>query len=243
MPESVPTHRVFVFTDTEGSSQLSIPDKEKTQQDVAAMLEEAILRAGWKAGETECEDRGDGYLLVGLVDVPIRDVVAAFAESLDEALAARAVAQTPLRLRVVVHQGNILRGERGWRGPDLDHAARLISAPEVKATLKAAGPRGRMAFVIAPHLYHSVVRGYRVPDPQAFRMRRVTAQEGPLDAWVTITGVARQPGREADEAAVPKASPAMPSQTVNQVRTANSSPIGNTVNGGINYGTERPGTR
>jgi len=234
---SDPRHHVFAYVDIEGSSRLSTPDKEQAQKDLAAMLEAACREAG--VTQASWEDRGDGYLLVNLTDdVPLRTVVATFAGSLDDALTARTIGQTRLRLRLVVHHGEILRGERGWRGPDLDRAARLVDAPEIKSALKDT-PDGRMAIVIAPELYHSVVRGYKVPDPTAFRMRRVTAKEGPLETWLTITGAAVQPGREADEEATPPATPALPGQTINRVGSATNSPFGNTVNGGINYGTDR----
>jgi class 3 adenylate cyclase len=233
-------HRVFAFADIEGSSRLSTPDKEQAQKDLAAMLETACAQAGIE--KAAWDDRGDGCLLVSLTDVPVRDVIASFAGSLDAALATRTVGETRLRVRLIVHQGDVLHGERGWRGPQLDRAARMVDATEVKAALKAA-PDGRMAFVVAPELYHSVIRGYPTPDPTAFRMRRLDTKEGPLETWLTITGAAEQPGRDADEETPPKAASVSPGQTINQVRTAKNSPVGNTVSGGINYGTDRTGNR
>lgn len=239
MPE--PRHHAFAYVDIEGSSRLSTPDKEAVQNDVANMLEEACAEAG--VIDPAWEDRGDGYLLVCPADgIPLRTLVSALAGSLDAALASRTVGQTRLRLRLIVHHGEILRGDRGWRGPELDHAARLVDAAEIKATLNET-PDGRMAFVLAPELYHSVVRGYPKPDPTAFRMRRVMTKEGPLESWLTITGAATQPGREADEDPVSPQMPVLPVQTINHVGTATDSPVGNTVSGGINYGTDRPGKR
>src|SRR5690348_1939882 len=132
---SVPRHRVFAYVDIEGSSRLSIPDKEAVQNDLAKMLDNACAEAG--VTELDRADRGDGYLLVSLTEgVPLRDVVTAFAGKLDAALAARTVGETRLRLRLVVHHGEIFDGEYGWRGPDLDRAARLVDAVEVKEALK-----------------------------------------------------------------------------------------------------------
>ncbi|GAA2636763.1 hypothetical protein [Paractinoplanes durhamensis] len=231
-------HRVFAFADIEGSSRLSTPDKEQAQQDLASMLEAACSLAGVES--RELEDRGDGYLLVSLTDVPVRDVIESFASSVDGALSRRPVGMTRLRVRLTVHQGDVLLGARGWRGPQLDRAARMVDAVEVKAALKAAQD-GRMALIVAPELYHSVIRGYQVPDPMAFRLRRLDTKEGPLEAWLTITGASEQPGRDADEVTMSK--PGQSGQTINQVGTANSSPFGNTVRGGINYGTDQAGNR
>jgi class 3 adenylate cyclase len=238
MPEI--RHHVFAFADIEGSSRLSTPDKEQVQKDLAAMLDTACGQAGIE--KAAWGDRGDGYLLVSLTDVPVRDVIASFAVSLDAALATRTVSETRLRVRLIVHQGDILRGDKGWRGPQLDRASRMVDANEVKAALKAA-PDGRMAFVVAPELYHSVIRGYKVPDPTAFRMRRLDTKEGSLETWVTITGAAEQPGRDADEESRPNGASIPPGQTINQVGTAENSPVGNTVGGGISYGTGRTGNR
>jgi class 3 adenylate cyclase len=235
---SEPRHHVFAYADIEGSSRLSTPDKEQVQKDLAAMLQTACDRAGME--EVHWGDRGDGYLIVSLTDVPVRKVIESFAESVDTALAARNVGATRLRVRLIVHQGDILSGEKGWRGSQLDRAARMVDATEVKAALKAA-PDGRMAFVIAPELYHSVIRGYPAPDPTTFRLRRLDTKEGPLESWVTITGAAEQPGRDADEEAWPTASSATPHQTVNQVGTAKESLVGNTVGHDINYRAARTG--
>ena len=235
MPD--PRHHIFAYVDIEGSSGLATPDKEQAQKDLAAMLETACAKAG--VNGAAWEDRGDGYLLVSRADdVPLRTVVAAFAGSLDAALAARTVGQTRLRLRLIVHNGEILRGERGWRGPGLDHAARLVDAPEVKQALKDT-PDGRMAFVIAPELYRSVVRGYEDPDPVAFRKRRLSAKEGTLEAWLTITGAAVQPGREADEETASPAPAALPGQTINTVGNVTDSQIGNTAGHDNTYRTDR----
>ncbi|MCY1141313.1 hypothetical protein OWR29_25225 [Actinoplanes sp. Pm04-4] len=235
---SEPRHHVFAYADIEGSSSLSTPDKEQVQKDLAAMLETACERAGMD--NVDWEDRGDGYLLVSLGDVPVRSVIESFASLVDAALAARTVGEIRLRVRVVVHQGEILRGEKGWRGPQLDRAARMVDASEVKAALRAA-PDGRMAFAVGPDLYNSVIRGYKVPDPTAFRMRRLDTKEGPVEAWLSITGVAEQPGRDADEEPMSAGSSLPPGQTVNQVGSAHYSPVGNTVSGGINYGADRTG--
>jgi class 3 adenylate cyclase len=232
-----PQHHVFAFIDIEGSSRLSTPEKEQVQNDLAAMLEAASGRAGIES--LAWEDRGDGYLVVSLTDVPVRTVIESFAMSLDQALAARTIGATRLRVRTIVHQGDILSGERGWRGAELDRAARLVDAVEIKAALRATAD-GRMAFVVAPELYNSVIRGYTAPDPSAFRMRRLNTKEGPLDSWVTITGAAVQPGRDADEEVTPMGNPQGFGQ-LNQIGTANQSPVGNTVNGGINYGADATG--
>ena len=203
------------------------------------MLQTACGQAG--IDNVAFEDRGDGYLVVSLTDVPVRAVIASFAESLDAALAARTMGETRLRVRVIVHQGDILAGERGWRGRQLDRASRLVDATEIKSALKAATD-GRMAFVVAPELYDSVIRGYQVPDPSAFRMRRLDSKEGPLESWVTITGATDQPGRDADEETALEPASLRAGQ-INQVGTARKSPIGNTVSGDISYGADRTGGR
>jgi hypothetical protein len=229
-------HHVFAYADVESSSRLSVPDKERVQNDLRAMLEQALGKAGIE--RTDWSDRGDGYLLVSLTEVPVRDVIECCATTIDEALAARTAGEVRLRIRLIVHQGDVLHGEHGWRGPALDRAARMVDAVEVKAALKAR-PDGRMVFVVAPELYDSVIRGYPAPDPTAFRMRRLATKEGEIEAWVTITGATCQPGRDADEATAPTAGPTAPSQTFNYVREAKRTVIAGPVTGGIQHRTEQ----
>jgi hypothetical protein len=233
-------HHVFAYADIEGSSGLSVPDKERVQNDLRTMLHQAVGKAGIE--QVDWSDRGDGYLLVSLTEIPVRDVIEGCANKIDEALAARTVGEVRLRIRLIVHQGDVLRGEHGWRGPALDRAARMVDAAEVKAALKAR-PDGRMVFVVAPELYNSVIRGYPAPDPTTFRMRRLATKEGEIEAWVTVTGATVQPGRDADEDTEPTANHSLPSQTVNNVRKAKRSVIAGPVAGGIRYGTERGSDR
>jgi class 3 adenylate cyclase len=231
-------HHVFAYADIEGSSRLSVPEKERVQNDLRTMLDQALVKAGVE--KVDWSDRGDGCLLVSLTPVPVREVIEYCATTIDQSIAARTVGDVRLRIRLIIHQGDILHGEHGWRGPALDRAARMLDAVEVKDALKAR-PDGRMALVVAPELYDSVVRGYLAPDPTTFRKRRLDTKEGELEAWLTITGAAAQPGRDADEEAVPAPGPALPSQTFNNVRKAKKSVIAGAVNGGIRYGTERTG--
>lgn len=233
-------HHVFAFADIEGSSRLCVPDKERVQNDLRAMLQHALGKAGIE--QIDWNDRGDGYLLVCLTEIPVRQVIESCATTIDEALATRAVGNVPLRIRLIVHQGDLLRGKDGWRGPALDRAAGMVDATEVKAALKMQ-PEGRMAFVVAPELYDSVVRGYPAPDPKTFRKCRIRIKGTEVESWVTITGATVQPGRDADEDTAPTTRATAPSQTINHVGTAERSVIAGAVSGGIRYGTEQVGDR
>ncbi len=73
-----------------------------------------------------------------------------------------------LRIRIVMHAGEVHYDSNGCFGEALDIAFRLLDAPGVKKTLRAtAAP---LTLVISEDIYRTIVRhGYDGIDPHAFR--------------------------------------------------------------------------
>ena len=93
--------------------------------------------------------------------------------------------QRRLRVRVVVHAGEVRDDDNGCFGAPLDIACRLLDAPEAKAALKAAP--GPLLLVVSADIYRSVVcPGLGGAGREAFRhlvTARVVGRDHPGWVW------------------------------------------------------------
>jgi HD domain len=165
-PPGPPRHRAIVALDIEQST--SRPDRVKAElRTMLYELFDAALRSA-DIGQDHRDpftDRGDG--LLALVDpaeqnLLLSRVVPVFGQLL-AGYNAGLPAQRRLRVRVVVHAGEVRRDDNGCFGEALDIACRLLDAPEARAALKAAP--GPLLLVISGDIYHSASAAGR----QAFR--------------------------------------------------------------------------
>ena len=239
---SVPQHFSIVLFDVESSGTLSGPEKVEVRRDLYEIVGGALEQAKITQESVHREDRGDGIFLLIAADVSKRRLIDPFGTGIDEALRMRRMGDTGLRLRTVVHQGEVIRDRNGSSGPALDDAFAMLDAEEVKAALQEAR-QGRMALVVPDDLYRSVVRGYPQPDPDAFRMRRLETKRGRFRTWVTVTGAREQPGsgrREPDKPPTPAAAPGMTVHNGDNVKVRRSSGFVGTNRGGtVNIGPAR----
>jgi hypothetical protein len=140
-PAGPPRLRAIVALDIEQST--TRPDPVKAEFRIMLYeLFEAALRSGGIGPDRRDPfvDRGDG--LLALVDpaelVPLLSrVVPVFAQLL-AGYNASLPPRRQLRVRVVVHAGQVRRDDNGYFGEALDIACRLLDAPQAKAALKAA---------------------------------------------------------------------------------------------------------
>jgi hypothetical protein len=185
-------HFSIVVVDIAGSGALNGPAKQAVRADLYRLLESALLESEISPESVVSEDRGDGvYLLVGS-DVPVGQLLHPFISVLDAGLAAREVGDPRLRLRLVIHDGQVARDANGSSGVDVDLAFALVDAQQLRDALTDA-PDGRLAVVVGDTLYRSVVCGHAELDETAFRMRLLRTKRGEIRAWITVTGAARQP--------------------------------------------------
>ncbi|MEU8235356.1 hypothetical protein AB0C12_37695 [Actinoplanes sp. NPDC048967] len=196
---AVPHHFSIVVLDVEGSGELTGPEKELVRRDLYAILSRALELSGVGAASVRKEDRGDGVYLLISADVSKRLLIDPFIAALDDELGERPVGQPGLRLRLVVHHGEVLLDEQGSSGGAVDTAFAMVDSPQLREALRSA-KRGRIAVVVPDDLYLSVVRGYPRPDPQRFRMRQLETKRGRLRTWVTVLGATEQPGSSAGDA-------------------------------------------
>lgn len=163
--DALPLHRFILAVDIEGSTNRTNPVKAHLRQEVYRFLEEALLAAD--IGGPRCDpfiDRGDGVLaLIHPVErvsrtLLLNPVIPTLARLLNRHNIALPEAQRErsLRLRAVVHAGEVHYDARGCFGEALDIAFRLLDAPGVKKGLRQA--RAPLVLVISREIYSSVVR-------------------------------------------------------------------------------------
>jgi len=144
-------------------------------------------------------DRGDGLLvLLHPVDelpkpVLLSHLIPALAGLLAAYNSRISPADQPriLRLRAVIHAGEVHRDVNGPFGDDLDVAFRLLDAPRFKEELKSA--TAPLALVASDYIYQSIIRhGYDGLDGKEFDpLVNVTVGFRRRKGWVHLPHASR----------------------------------------------------
>jgi len=144
------------------------------------LFDAALRSAGVTARRRDrFADRGDG--LLSLIDpadqaLLIHLVIPVFSQllaSYNASLTHPGGADRQLRVRVVLHAGNVHDDNNGYFGEALDAAFRLLDAPRVKAELKTAP--GPLVFVVSGDIYTAIAPDDTGSGPR-ISSRLVTAQ-------------------------------------------------------------------
>ena len=165
---TLPVHRSILAVDIEGSTQRTNPVKEELRQQVYQLVLDALGKAGIDGQYCDpFTDRGDGVLvLVRPTDIiPKPLLLSRFIPALADLLSRqndaipREERSRLLRLRAVLHAGEVHYDGKGFFGEDLDVAFRLLDAPKFKAFVRHA--TGSIGLVVSDDIYWSVIRhGY-----------------------------------------------------------------------------------
>jgi class 3 adenylate cyclase len=198
----LPHHRAIVALDIEHSTSRPDSVKAELRNKTYEMFDAALCSAGvHKRYRDRFIDRGDGVLaLIHPVDqapkaLLLNRAVPAFNRLLTDhnaSLPRTSRTQRQLRVRVVVHAGEVHYDTNGCFGEALDVAFRLLDASRVKRTLReAAGP---LILVVSGDIYSSVVRhGYDGIDQHAFHpLVRVQIAGNRHLGWIHIPEEAAQ---------------------------------------------------
>lgn len=161
-----PMYRSIVVVDLEGSTMRTNPVKGELRRVMYHLLEHALDAAAITGNHLEeLTDRGDGVMLLIRPhdDVPksilLGRLIPLLTEFLIEYNAGVTQPALRMRLRAVVHAGEVHVDSRGFYGEAIDIAVRLLDAPSVKKALRqAASP---LVLVISEDLYYGIVaHGY-----------------------------------------------------------------------------------
>jgi hypothetical protein len=153
--------RVIVALDIEGSTSRPDAVKAELRTMLYELFDAALRSAGVSARRRDrFTDRGDG--LLALIDPADQAVLVTLVIPVFSQLVAGYNASLPdpggldrrLRVRVVLHAGNIHDDDNGCFGEALDIAFRLLDAPRVKTALKAA--QGPVLLVVSGDVHNLV---------------------------------------------------------------------------------------
>jgi hypothetical protein len=166
IPNPGPLYRSMVIVDLEGSTQRNNPAKGRARRILYDLLDRALDAAGITAGDLEpVTDRGDGMLILIKPhdDVPKTLLLVKLVPILTVLLTEHNATVTRpdrVRLRAVVHAGEIHEDDKGFYGDDLDFACRLLDSPKFKQALREATP-SPLALVVSEEIYQGIVQqGY-----------------------------------------------------------------------------------
>ncbi len=161
-----PVHRSIIAVDLEGSTTRTNPVKGELRRVIYELLEQSLEAVAITGNHLEpLADRGDGVLVLIRPhdDVPKTVLLDRLVPHLTTLLAEHnAQAAQPalrIRLRAVVHAGEVHVDVRGFYGEAIDIAIRLLDSPRVKTVLKhAAAP---LVLVVSDEIYSGIVcHGY-----------------------------------------------------------------------------------
>ena len=192
----MPHYRAIVALDIESSTSRPDPIKAELRNKTYELFDAALCSAGIrKRHRDRFIDRGDGILaLIHPVDqapkaLLLNRAIPALNQLLADynaSLPHPSLAQRQLRVRVVMHAGEVRYDANGCFGEALDVAFRLLDAARVKKALReAADP---LILIISGHIYSSVVRhGSDGIDQHAFHpLVRVQIAGSRYPGWIHI---------------------------------------------------------
>ena len=187
-----PVHRSILAVDLEGSTKRTNPERGELRRILYSLLDQALHEAGINSRHLEpLVDRGDGVLVLIRPhdEVPktvlIGVLIPALTALLDEHNATVAQPALRLRLRAVVHCGEVHDDGKGFYGEDLDVAFRLLDAPKVKRALREA-PTSPLVLVVSEEIFAGIVR-HRYFDGGTYQpLVRVRLAERQRRGWVHI---------------------------------------------------------
>jgi class 3 adenylate cyclase len=192
----LPHYRAIIALDIERSTSRPNPVKGELRNKTYELFEVALRAAGiGRRHHDRFVDRGDGILaLIHPVNqapkaLLLNHVVPFFARLLTEynaSLPRHSQPQRQLRMRVVVHAGEVHYDVNGCFGESLDVAFRLLDAARVKRALRES--LAPLVLVVSGDIYSSVVRhGYDGIDHQTFHpLVRVQVADKRYPGWIQI---------------------------------------------------------
>jgi class 3 adenylate cyclase len=199
---TLPVHRSILAVDIEGSTKRTNPVKEELREQVYRLMVEALSVVGINEHfHDPFTDRGDGVLVLvhPCDEFPKPLLLSRLMPALARALVAHnsgiSLDDQPriLRLRAVIHAGEVHYDGKGFFGEDLDVAFRLLDAPKFKAHLRRA--RLPLALVASDVIYRSVIRhGYDGIDDEEFSpIVTVTVGDQRRKGWVHFPRAGEMP--------------------------------------------------
>lgn len=191
MPQPLAMHRTIVLVDV-----ASFTDESRTRAHQTAVhdglyvvLKQAFAEARIDWAACHVEDRGDGVMIL----VPAEVAAVVLADRLLERLLAALrehnaihVPEASIRLRLVLHSGQVRLDASGAVGRALNDAFRLLDAPSAKQTLRES--TGILVTVTSEEFYKDVISQEPAAAPESYRRIHVEVKSFSSGAWLRLLG-------------------------------------------------------
>lgn len=191
--QMAPQYRSLLGLDIQGSTDRTNMERARVRRVMYDLVLNALRSSG--IGDNYLDvmvDRGDGVL------VPVQPVEQApktrlldtviprLSQLLTEHNAEQPAGSAPLKMRAVLHAGEIHYDGRGCFGEAVDLSCRLLDAPELKRQLRATD--APLVLVVSDEIYRSIVmQGYPGIDVDDFdELVHVQMKKVRHKGWVTI---------------------------------------------------------
>jgi hypothetical protein len=161
-----------------------------------AILREALGGSGMPWEMLQCEDRGDGMVVIFTPDLAAQPIIDSFPERL-RCLVRRynrySCEPARMQLRVAAHVGPVYGDEHGFAGDDVTFLCRMLDAQPLRRALSESG--AELAFIISDYVYEKLVlRRQSVADRRVFRPVRTKVKQTPVHAWICLPDVTARAG-------------------------------------------------
>jgi hypothetical protein len=158
-----PVHRSILALDLEGSTTRTDPVKGELRRVMYDLLGHSLEETSIASSHVEqMSDRGDGVLVLVKPhdEVPkaalLDRLIPLLTAFLNEYNAQAARPELQMRLRAVVHAGEVNIDRRGFYGESVDIACRLLDSPAVKRALRESP--APLVLVVSEDIYSGIVR-------------------------------------------------------------------------------------
>jgi tetratricopeptide (TPR) repeat protein len=182
-------HRTIACVDVEGFG-----DRRRTNLHQVAVREALYksLRAAFDRSRVfweACyhEDRGDGALILVPPEVPKNLLVARVPLELVSELANynnTHDVEARIRLRMVVHAGEVVHDQHGVAGTALNTAFRLLESHDLKQALRRSS--GILAVIASEWFFDEVIRNDPASAPASYWPVRIAVKETRTRAWIRL---------------------------------------------------------
>lgn len=187
-----PVPRLIFAVDIEGSTERTNLAKGKLRHFLYELLEQALEVTGIAARHLEpFTDRGDSVLILIKPhdDVPktlvLGRLIPILASLLTEHNASVTRPELRMRLRAVVHAGEIHEDDNGFYGDDLDAAFRLLDAPALKKALKEA-INAPLILMVSEEIFNGIIQQGYLDESSYRQLVRVKVGRRQRRGWAHI---------------------------------------------------------
>lgn len=179
-------HRTIIAVDIEGFGN---PCRNQTNHVRVRAGFYEVLRKAFGDSWEECwrESTGDGALILAPPSLPKSWFVDHVPRALATALHrhnTRHPVEEEIRLRMVLHAGEVIFDEIGAASPAIILASRLLDAHPLRTALIQSS--GTLALITSAWFFDEVIRHSQDADPATFREVAVKVKETSTTAWITL---------------------------------------------------------